>query len=46
ADELIEQCLAEADPLIRYGGAYAIGLAYCNTGKSSSSFFRVCPLFS
>ncbi|CDJ67795.1 hypothetical protein ENH_00041600, partial [Eimeria necatrix] len=33
---MIEQCLAEADSLIRYGGAFAIGLAYCNTGKESA----------
>ncbi|KAL8270614.1 hypothetical protein Esti_005435 [Eimeria stiedai] len=36
ADSLIRQCLEDSDALIRYGGVFCIGMAYCATGKASS----------
>ncbi|KAL8434369.1 hypothetical protein Efla_007064 [Eimeria flavescens] len=33
ADSLIKQCLEDSDALIRYGGVFCIGMAYCATGK-------------
>lgn len=34
ADTLIEQLLREQDPILRYGGMYTIGLAYCGTASN------------
>eukprot|EP01133_Synstelium_polycarpum_P014174 gene14174-16710_t len=36
ADVLIEQLITDKDPLLRYGGMYAIGLAYCGTGNNDA----------
>jgi 26S proteasome regulatory subunit N2 len=34
ADSLIETLLDEQEPILRYGGAYTIALAYCGTGNN------------
>ncbi|KAH3746114.1 proteasome regulatory particle base subunit [Pelomyxa schiedti] len=34
ADTLIEQLLLDKDAILRYGGMYAIALAYCGTGSA------------
>ncbi|CAD7970625.1 unnamed protein product [Amoebophrya sp. A25] len=31
ADPLVEQLLLEKDPILRYGGCFVIGMAYCGT---------------
>jgi len=36
ADVLIEQMLLDKDPLLRYGGMYAIAFAYCGTGNNDA----------
>ena len=36
ADPTIEQLCRDRDPLMRYGGAYAIAMAYCGTGNNSA----------
>ena len=36
ADSLIEQLLLEQDPILRYGGALVIAMAYCGTSSSLS----------
>jgi len=36
ADVLIEQLLRDKDPILRYGGMYAIGLAYVGTGNNTA----------
>eukprot|EP00741_Cyanophora_paradoxa_P005709 tig00000903_g5533.t1 len=36
ADVLIEQLSRDKDPILRYGGAYTIGLAYCGTANNSA----------
>eukprot|EP00871_Galdieria_phlegrea_P003665 jgi/Galph1/429/GphlegSOOS_G5150.1 len=37
ADTLIEQLCDEKDPILRYGGMYTIGLAYCGTGENKAT---------
>eukprot|EP01103_Thecamoeba_quadrilineata_P009829 TRINITY_DN1999_c0_g6_i1.p1 TRINITY_DN1999_c0_g6~~TRINITY_DN1999_c0_g6_i1.p1 ORF type:complete len:976 (-),score=173.29 TRINITY_DN1999_c0_g6_i1:35-2962(-) len=34
ADTLIEQLTLDKDPILRYGGMYTIGLAYCGTANN------------
>lgn len=34
ADEIIERLIAEQDPILRYGGAFTIALAYAGTGSN------------
>jgi len=36
ADVLIDTLLGDKDPILRYGGAYTIGLAYCGTANSGA----------
>ncbi|KAK6508711.1 proteasome regulatory particle base subunit [Arthrobotrys conoides] len=36
ADELIDNLLADMDPILRYGGVLTIALAYCGTGSNSA----------
>lgn len=36
ADETIEQLIKEQDPILRYGGAYTIALAYAGTGSNKA----------
>ncbi|KAN0039379.1 hypothetical protein ACTA71_001573 [Dictyostelium dimigraforme] len=36
ADTLIEQMIGDKDPLIRYGGMYAVAFAYCGTGNNDA----------
>jgi 26S proteasome regulatory subunit N2 len=36
ADVIIEQLSRDRDPIIRYGGMYAIALAYCGTADNSA----------
>ncbi len=36
ADALITQLSLDKDPLLRYGGMFAIGLAYCGTGNNGA----------
>lgn len=36
AEPMIEQLLAEQDPILRYGGAYTIALAYAGTGNNKA----------
>mmetsp|Transcript_45917 Transcript_45917/g.85735 ORF Transcript_45917/g.85735 Transcript_45917/m.85735 type:complete len:1044 (+) Transcript_45917:91-3222(+) len=36
ADTLIEQLCQDADPILRYGGMYAVGLAYRGTANNSA----------
>ncbi|CCF56425.1 hypothetical protein KAFR_0B01260 [Kazachstania africana CBS 2517] len=36
ADEIIDSMLNNEDPLIRYGGAYTVGLAYVGTGNNKA----------
>ena len=36
ADGLIDSLSTDADPLLRYGGAFAIGLAYAGTGNAGA----------
>ncbi|KAF0686226.1 Aste57867_21931 [Aphanomyces stellatus] len=36
ADSLIEQLIRDKDPIIRYGGIYAIGMAYVGTANNSA----------
>jgi 26S proteasome regulatory subunit N2 len=36
ADVLIEQLVRDRDPIVRYGGMFAIGMAYCGTGENSA----------
>jgi 26S proteasome regulatory subunit N2 len=36
ADSLIETLLDEQEPILRYGGAYTIALAYCGTGNNKA----------
>jgi 26S proteasome regulatory subunit N2 len=36
ADVLIEQLLGDKDPLLRYGGMYAIAMAYCGTSNNNA----------
>lgn len=36
ADTLIEQLILDKDALLRYGGMYAIALAYCGTGSAAA----------
>ena len=35
-DAVIEQLVRDRDPIIRYGGMYAIAMAYCGTGDNSA----------
>lgn len=39
ADVIIEQLSRDRDPILRYGGMYAIGLAYCGTGSVHLSLY-------
>jgi 26S proteasome regulatory subunit N2 len=34
ANDLIDQLIADKDPILRYGGMYTIGLAYCGTSNN------------
>lgn len=36
AEVIIEQLVRDRDPIVRYGGMYAIAMAYCGTGDNSS----------
>lgn len=36
ADALIEQLISEQDPILRYGGAFTIALAYAGTGNNKA----------
>lgn len=36
ADSLIEQLISEQDPILRYGGAFTIALAYAGTGNNKA----------
>eukprot|EP01102_Stenamoeba_stenopodia_P013510 TRINITY_DN4394_c0_g1_i1.p1 TRINITY_DN4394_c0_g1~~TRINITY_DN4394_c0_g1_i1.p1 ORF type:complete len:951 (-),score=235.34 TRINITY_DN4394_c0_g1_i1:34-2886(-) len=36
ADTLIEQLTLDKDPILRYGGMYTIGLAYCGTANNGA----------
>lgn len=36
ADTLIEQMTSDADPIMRYGGMQALGMAYCSSGNNSA----------
>ncbi|KAK6347340.1 proteasome regulatory particle base subunit [Orbilia brochopaga] len=36
ADELIDNLLADMDPILRYGGILTIALAYCGTGSNNA----------
>jgi len=36
ADVLIDQLLGDKDPILRYGGMYTIGLAYCGTSNNGA----------
>lgn len=36
ADDLIEYLIDSKDPIVRYGGAYAIGMAYVGTGNTKA----------
>ncbi|RVD86138.1 uncharacterized protein DFL_004429 [Arthrobotrys flagrans] len=36
ADELIDNLLADMDPILRYGGVLTIALAYCGTGSNNA----------
>ena len=36
ADTLIEQMTRDQDPIIRYGGMYALALAYCGTANNKA----------
>lgn len=36
AEPMIEKLLAEQDPILRYGGAYTIALAYAGTGNNKA----------
>jgi 26S proteasome regulatory subunit N2 len=36
ADSLIQTLLDEQEPILRYGGAYTIALAYCGTGNNAA----------
>lgn len=36
ADTLIEQMTSDADPIMRYGGMQALGMAYCGSGNNSA----------
>lgn len=37
ADTMIEQLTGDKDPVIRYGGAFAVALAYCGTGSTQAT---------
>jgi 26S proteasome regulatory subunit N2 len=43
ADVIIEQLLRDRDSIIRYGGVYAVGLAYIGTSDNNAIKF-VAPL--
>lgn len=36
ADVIIDQLTRDRDPIVRYGGMYAIAMAYCGTGDNGS----------
>ena len=36
ADTLIEQMTRDQDPILRYGGMYALALAYCGTANNKA----------
>ncbi|MDP2434246.1 MAG: HEAT repeat domain-containing protein, partial [archaeon] len=36
ADTLIEQLVGDKDPILRYGGMFAIGMAYCGTANNDA----------
>lgn len=36
ADALIEQLVRDRDPIVRYGGMYAIAMAYCGTADNNA----------
>ncbi len=36
ADALIEQMASDKDPVLRYGGQFAVGLAYAGTADNSA----------
>jgi hypothetical protein len=36
ADALISQLTTDKDPILRYGGMFAIGLAYCGTANNNA----------
>ena len=37
ADVVIEQLVGDKDPVVRYGGAFAVALAYCGTGSTQAT---------
>jgi 26S proteasome regulatory subunit N2 len=36
ANDLIDKLVADKDPILRYGGMYTIGLAYCGTNNNTA----------
>lgn len=36
ADTMIESLVGDKDPVLRYGGQYTIGLAYCGTANNNA----------
>jgi len=36
ADALIDQLILDTDPVLRYGGMYCIGMAYCGTANNNA----------
>jgi len=37
ADVMIEQLITDKNPIVRYGGAFAVALAYCGTGQTKAT---------
>jgi len=37
ADTMIEQLVSDKDPIVRYGGAFAVALAYCGSGLTKAT---------
>jgi len=37
ADVMIEELVSDKNPIIRYGGAFAVALAYCGTGQTKAT---------
>lgn len=36
ADALVEQLIQDKDPILRFGGMYTLGFAYCGTGNNAA----------